>query len=81
VAQEELPEPVTGTHPVKARVLPGANKITQRLKLGRGHEDRRQEPARVQSSEPAGVTLIGLHPITRSAGSVRLTVDVLGWFI
>jgi hypothetical protein len=32
---------MTRTHPIKARVLAGANEIAQPLKLGRGDEDRR----------------------------------------
>jgi len=65
VTQDELPQPVPSAHPVQPRVLASANKIAQRLKLGRGHEDRCQEPASVQRSKTPSVALVGLHPITR----------------
>jgi hypothetical protein len=63
MAQAELPEPVTGTHPVQPRVLTRPDEITQRLMLGRRDEDLRQQPSRVKPRQPPGVTLIGLHAI------------------
>jgi hypothetical protein len=63
MAQDELPQPVTGTHAVKPRVLAAAHEISQRLKLLRRHRDRGQQPARVQRGQPPRVALVGLDPI------------------
>ncbi len=68
VAQAELPEPVTRTHPVQPRVLTRPDEITQRLMLGRRDEDLRQEPRRVKPRKPPSVTLIGLDSVSRARG-------------
>lgn len=63
MAQAELPEPVTGAHPIQPCVLTRTDEIAQRLMLGCRDEDLRQQSSRVETREPPRVALVGLHAI------------------
>ncbi len=79
VPQQQLRQPMPGTHQIPAQILAGANEVTQRLFLDARDRHPVQFAGRQQPDQPLGVAAIGLDAITRparnQAGRTDQTVD------
>ena len=65
VTQQQLGEPMAGTHQIAADVLAGTDQVTQRLLGGARNADQVQPTDHQQPQQPLRVTAIGLHPVAR----------------
>ena len=67
VAQQQLADPMAGTHQIAAEILTSAHQVTQRLKLNSRHRNWAQLAGRVQPRELERIACVGLDPVTRLA--------------
>jgi hypothetical protein len=65
MSEQQLAQPVPGTHQVAADVLTGADEVTQRLCFDRRHPDRVQAANHQQPQDAFGVATVSLDAIAR----------------
>jgi len=75
VTQQQLGQPVAGTHQVHADRLTRTHEVAQRLLLRTRDADRVQLARQQQPDEQLGVTAIGLHAIARRTRDLARRCD------
>lgn len=78
VPQQQLAQPVPGTHQITPAVFPSPHQIADGLLIGRGNGDRGDLVQPQQPGQMHGISRVGLHPIPERTLQLRGRCDRTG---